>query len=281
MKRMIIGSEGEIGLELQKEGDDIVTIDLKESKNKNHHIIDVTDTKKMIETIEKERPDEIIFLAALLINDSKKDPELAKKVNHDSLVSLFEIIDRQKIKAIFISSIAVYSKEGDLNPSTVYGKLKLKLENKIHKFNLENHNNPIKILRLPSVIDIKKTTLNGITSFVGHLFNTKNKRLFIPVNKDRKFPGLFLEDINIVINHMFQLKETIKDVEAFTLSAGELEEKINKYKSLDIISKVIDDKQKVLDSWPETMNQNIKLNIKLTSIDEQLEKRKTWLKQKN
>lgn len=260
IRKLIIGSEGEIGKELQK-SDNFVTIDIKESKNKNHFIADVTNTKAIEEIIEKENINEIMFLSSLLVNASEANKAKAREINVDSLVNLFPIIKKNNIKVLFTSSIAIYDTSNNIDPSTQYGLLKKEAEEAIAEFNKENK--LIKVLRIPSVIDKESRGVNGITSFAGESFNTDHE-LTIGVSKEKRFPGIFKEDLPNAFKEFMNSNEWHKDVQGFSINGNEVEE----VQKIKIIEQIDENKNNILLSWPDNMDKNRLFNIKLSAFNE-------------
>lgn len=267
MKTLIIGSEGEIGQELQKQLNDCVTIDLKDSKNDKHYKLDVRDTIEINKIINKHEINKIFFLSSLLIKGSEENLENARSINKDSLINLFPIIREKNIRVLFTSSIAIYDEFNNLNPITNYGKLKLETENEINRFNLGT--NLISIVRLPSLININSKA-DGVTSFIGKVFNNlKEERYLIPIIKNKKIPAIFLEDAVKGLIEVLDSNITECDFESFSISGEDIE----KSTGIKVEEKINNKKNAIALSWPSNMKKERLYKSKFQTFESKLKEK--------
>ena len=136
MKILLTGANGMLAKSVIKrmQGEDIISTDVEE--------LDITNLDKVLQTVEKERPDYIINCAAYTsVDEAESNYDLAYKINTLGPKNLAIAANRYDLCLIHISTDYVFSgnleldkvyKEEDMaNPETVYGKTKLLGEQEI------------------------------------------------------------------------------------------------------------------------------------------------------
>ncbi len=112
----------------------------------NYQELDICDYKKVEEILKEEKITNVINLASILSALAEKYPDLAKKVNIDSTVNLFEMAWKYHFEIFFPSTIAIYGDDApktnvDLNvklsPSSLYGCSKVFMENLGHYYKVK------------------------------------------------------------------------------------------------------------------------------------------------
>jgi dTDP-4-dehydrorhamnose reductase len=128
---LITGSEGQLGNELKIVsknfyGYDFIFTDID--------TLDLTNPEQTSEFIKNSRPDWIINCAAYnLVDKAENEPEIAMRVNRDTVKNIIDAIKGSECKLIHISSDYVYdgnsnipySEEIPANPLSAYGRSKL------------------------------------------------------------------------------------------------------------------------------------------------------------
>ncbi len=134
MKAMIFGASGLLGKALMREwsADDVVGLSSRD--------VDIRDTDKMRDVVERARPDWIVLAAAYTnVDKCESHPDLAFAVNRDGAVNVAEAAKEAGAKLMFLSSDYVFDgkktspyETGDVrNPQSVYGRLKAEAEIKL------------------------------------------------------------------------------------------------------------------------------------------------------
>jgi len=148
MKILITGASGKIGkriVEALKINNDLVlltrhTDDFQEPLKTYN--VDISDLKALTKIVNKEKPNIIIHLAAVIGGNCDTDPVLTQKVNVDTTKYLGQLAQKNGVeKFIFSSTAAVYNQikleatteEENLQPKSTYGKSKLAAENELKK----------------------------------------------------------------------------------------------------------------------------------------------------
>ena len=158
--------------------------------NANFFKIDINNSKKMHEIIIKNNIDSVIHLAAVLsVGESEKNPKKYKKINIIGTKKLLLAIDKTNVRNIIFSSTCAVYKDGylkvsektKLEPTSVYGKTKLKGE-KLIKFFCKKNKINYGILRFFNVAGASSSGKIGQINQGDQLF----KNLSVEVQK--KYP---------------------------------------------------------------------------------------------
>jgi dTDP-4-dehydrorhamnose reductase len=131
MKAMILGASGLLGKALLREwaGDEIVGLGSRD--------LDIRDSDKVREVVEKACPDWIVLAAAYTnVDDCESHPDLVFAVNRDGAVNVAKAAKQAGAKLLFLSSDYVFDGKKTLpyetgdqrNPQSVYGRSKAEAE---------------------------------------------------------------------------------------------------------------------------------------------------------
>jgi dTDP-4-dehydrorhamnose reductase len=131
MRVTIFGASGLLGQALRREwdGDQVAGFSIED--------VDLRDTAKMFEIVEKQRPAWIVLAAAYTdVDGCESNQELAFAVNRDGAVNVAQAAKRAGARLLFLSSDYVFDgtktspyETGDArNPQSVYGRSKAEAE---------------------------------------------------------------------------------------------------------------------------------------------------------
>lgn len=280
MKKVLItGACGQIGTELaEKAGellgnDNVIITDIKRPFTANYPFeeLNVLDKNQWLKVIDKHKPDTVFHLAALLSATGEKNPELAWKLNMESLLYVLEFAKEGKIKKIFWpSSIAVFGpttpkinvpQHTVMEPTTVYGISKLAGERWCEWYYL-NHGVDVRSLRYPGLIGWKSEPGGGTTDYAVHIFYEaiKHRKYECFLKEDTLLPMMCMEDaIRATLQIMLAPAENIKirssyNVAAISFTPAELFENIKKIIPDFTIEYKPDFRQQIADSWPGSID---------------------------
>jgi nucleoside-diphosphate-sugar epimerase len=283
---LLIGATGQIGSELvlalrEKYGCDNVIaaghVRKPTSKILNSGpfvTLDVTKGKEIVEIVKKHKVNTIYHLAAVLSAVGEKNPRIAWDVNLGGLYNILEVARKYEISKIFWpSSIAVFGPETPrintpqetiMIPRTMYGVAKVSGEllcnYYFNRFGLD-----IRSVRYPGIISSETLPGGGTTDYAVEIFYEaiKNKRYECFVRKDTVLPLMYMPDcINAAIKIMETPSNQIKcrtsyNLASMSFSAEELALEIKKeIPDFKCIYKP-DSRQKIADSWPSTIDDNL------------------------
>ena len=280
-KILVIGSSGQIGtdlcLSLEKiyGSENIISSDLNPPKEKNHNKnflkLDVLDNEMLTRKVKEENISEIYLLAASLSALAEKNVLISWELNMNSLINVLELARKKIIKKIFWpSSIAVFGPDSPklntpqntiLNPSSIYGITKLAGE-KLCKYYYDKFDVDVRSLRLPGLIGWRSLAGGGTTDYAVEIFYyaLKNNDYTCFLSKETILPMMYMDDaIEAIIKIMTTKKENIKirtsyNISAVSFTPKELEKQIKIYFPNFSVKFKPDYRQKIADSWPDSID---------------------------
>lgn len=279
---LVIGSSGQIGSELVLElrkiygNSSVVASDIIPSSDEitssgPFEILDVTDSKKLLEVVKKHDISQVYLLAAILSANAEEKANLAWSLNMSSLFNVLNLAKEGVIRKIFWpSSIAVFGPNTDkintpqfaiTEPNTVYGISKLAgerwCEYYFNKFNVD-----VVSLRYPGLIGWKSLPGGGTTDYAVEIFHEaiKNKKYNCFLKKDSTLPMMYMSDaINATLNIMTTEAKNVKirssyNIAGVSFSPKEISDEIQRNISEFSITYTPDFRQKIADSWPNSID---------------------------
>lgn len=280
-KILVIGSSGQIGTDLCLSleriygAENIICSDLNPPKEKNHNKkflkLDVLDNEMLTRKVKEENISEIYLLAASLSALAEKNVLNSWELNMNSLINVLELARKKIIKKIFWpSSIAVFGPDSPklntpqnttLNPSSIYGITKLAGE-KLCKYYYDKFDVDIRSLRLPGLIGWRSLAGGGTTDYAVDIFYhaLKNNDYTCFLSKETTLPMMYMDDaIEAILKIMTTKKENIKirtsyNISAVSFTPKELEKQIKIYFPNFNVKFKPDYRQKIADSWPDSID---------------------------
>lgn len=280
-KILVIGSSGQIGTDLCLSleriygAENIICSDLNPPKDKNHRKnfikLDVLDNEMLTKKVKEENISEIYLLAASLSALAEKNVLISWELNMNSLINVLELARKKIIKKIFWpSSIAVFGPDSPklntpqnttLNPSSIYGITKLAGE-KLCQYYYDKFDVDVRSLRLPGLIGWRSLAGGGTTDYAVEIFYhaLKNNDYTCFLSKETILPMMYMDDaIEAILKIMTTKKENIKirtsyNISAVSFTPKELEKQIKIYFPNFNVKFKPDYRQKIADSWPDTID---------------------------
>ena len=279
---LVIGSSGQIGSELVLElrkiygnssviASDIIPSSDEITSSGPFEILDVTDSKKLLEVVKKHDISQVYLLAAILSANAEEKANLAWSLNMSSLFNVLNLAKEGVIRKMFWpSSIAVFGPNTDkintpqfaiTEPNTVYGISKLAgerwCEYYFNKFNVD-----VVSLRYPGLIGWKSLPGGGTTDYAVEIFHEaiKNKKYNCFLKKDSTLPMMYMSDaINATLKIMTTEAKNVKirssyNITGVSFSPKEISDEIQRNISEFSITYTPDFRQKIADSWPNSID---------------------------
>lgn len=277
---MVTGALGQIGSELvvalrKIYGlENVLCTDLKnasETKDPHYEQLDVNDTQRISEIIDKYKIDTVYHLAAMLSATAEKIPMKAWNLNMNSLLHFLEMAREKKIAHLFWpSSIAIFGADTPKNnteqnalaiPTTVYGISKRAGEfwcNYYHqKFGVD-----VRSIRYPGLISWKTMPGGGTTDYAVDIFyqalETGKYECFLSENT--ALPMMYMDDAIRATISLMQADgdklsiRTSYNLNALSFTPKELTAAIQKYMPDFEISYQPDFRQAIADTWPASID---------------------------
>jgi threonine 3-dehydrogenase len=238
---------------------------------------------------------EVVFhLAALLSTRGERDPELAHQVNVEGTLHLLRVAQNQSarlgrpVRFVFPSSIAVYGlastdekkkagrvKEDVHNvPITMYGCNKLYCEHLGRYFT--SHFRQLgalstaarldfRSLRFPGLISAETVPTGGTSDFGPEMLHAaaQGQPYTSFVGPEAKIPFMAMPDavtslVSLLEADRAKLSSSVYNVSAFSVSAGEIAERVKKAfpaAKIDFAPDAV--RSKIVDSWPEDIDDTL------------------------
>lgn len=277
-KVLVTGAFGQIGSELwpvlaRKYGlENVILLGHKNISADFKGIVEqgtILDKELLSEIIKKHEVNTIFHLVSILSAKGEIDPQDTWRVNMEGLQNILNIAAKRKIKMFWPSSIAVFGKESGrvnvpqyayLMPTTMYGVTKVAGEELcnyyFHKYRLD-----VRSIRFPGIISYKTEPGGGTTDYAVGMYYAavKKEKYTCFVRRDTVLPMMYMEDaISATLSLMSADTERIKirtsyNITALSFSVKDLEKEIQKFLPLKI-NYIPDERQKIADSWPQTID---------------------------
>jgi nucleoside-diphosphate-sugar epimerase len=211
------------------------------------------------------------LLAAILSATGEKNPGLAWNLNMQGLLNVLDIAREEKLhKVYWPSSIAVFGptspkkncpQQTIIEPITVYGISKYAGEFWCNYF-YQRYGVDVRSLRYPGLISYKSAPGGGTTDYAVEIFHealeANHYNCFL--NEDTYLPMMYMPD---AIKATIELMEAPADrisirtsynISAMSFSPAEIATEIRKYKPDFTISYQPDYRQKIAESWPQSID---------------------------
>jgi len=281
-KILIIGACGQIGTELTKKlrsiygTENVIASDVRKGDHDfvasgPFEVVNALDFNQVESTIEKHKVDEVYLMAALLSATAEKNPAFAWDLNMNSLFHVLNLAKAGKIKKIFWpSSIAVFGPTTPkkntpqytvMEPSTVYGISKQSGERWCEYYH-NIYGVDVRSIRYPGLISWSTPPGGGTTDYAVDIYHKalSDGKYTCFLSAETRLPMMYMDDaIRATVEIMQAPAENIKIRSSYNLSAmdftpDEITEAIKKEIPEFTIDYAPDFRQKIADSWPQSID---------------------------
>lgn len=275
---LITGAGGQIGtvlfkaLQDQLGKDNVIATDLRHMEIEGlFEIINVTDTARIEEVVDKYGVTEIYHLAALLSSKGENNIDLTWNINFTSYYNLLAMAHSKGIdKVFFPSTIGVFGpttpkietpQHTSFVPSTVYGISKITGE-LWGQYYATRYGLDVRSLRFPGVISYEVIPSGGTTDYAVEIFFAikKTGHYDCYLKEDSRLPMIYMPDvINATLSLMAADKADISiatgyNIMGFSLTPDEVYQEIKKHIPDATIAYAPDNRQQIADSWSESID---------------------------
>ncbi|WP_274474752.1 NAD-dependent epimerase/dehydratase family protein [Mangrovimonas aestuarii] len=281
-KILIIGACGQIGSELTQKlrgihgTDNVVAADINYGNldvvnSGPFEIVDAQDYTAVKVCVEKHGINTVYLMAAMLSATGEKYPMKAWDLNMSSLFHVLNLAKAKVIDKVFWpSSIAVFGpttpkqntpQRTVMEPTTVYGITK-QVGERWCEYYYNNYGVDVRSIRYPGIISWKTQPGGGTTDYAIDIYHKAltdgHYECFL--DKGTALPMMFMDDaIEATIKLMTAVEVDVKVRSSYNLAAisftpEEVEESIKKHMEDFNISFKPDFRQKIAESWPQSID---------------------------
>ena len=215
-KILVIGACGQIGTELtlalrqQYGGESVLAADLKREsdllKGGGPFLpLDIMDKMTLQVQVRRHGINTIYLLAAMLSASGEQQPQLAWRLNMESLLNTLEVAREEDVQKVFWpSSIAVFGPDATKTdcpqnalstPATVYGISKLSGEQWCHYY-FKRYGVDVRSIRYPGLISYKTLPGGGTTDYAIEIFHAaiRGETYSCFLRSDQRLPMMYMDD---------------------------------------------------------------------------------------
>ncbi len=284
-KILVIGACGQVGTELVENlqemygAANVVASDIRTSDNpifgeSDFEILNVLDKPKISEVFAKHKPTIVYHLAAMLSATAEAKPKYAWHLNMDGTFNIFDACLEYGVKRIFWpSSIAVFGpttprvntpQSTILEPNTIYGITKLAGERYCEYYHMR-YGLDVRSIRYPGLIGWKSLPGGGTTDYAVDIFHQalKTQSYTSFLGAETTLPMMYMEDaVRATLEITEASSESIKlrssyNIAGVSFNPTELAAEITKHIPDFKIDYDIDQRQKIADSWPQSIDDTV------------------------
>lgn len=284
-KVLVIGACGQVGTELVENLQNIhgssrvVASDIKTPTNEvllNSEFVhlNVLDKVQIKEVFQTHKPTIVYHLAALLSATAEENPKFGWELNMDGTFNIFDACIDHGVKRIFWpSSIAVFGpttprvntpQSTILEPNTIYGITKLAGE-RYCEYYFNRYNLDVRSIRYPGLIGWKSLPGGGTTDYAVDIFHQalKNGKYDCFLNEQTTLPMMHMEDavratleITDAPSNLIKVRSSY-NIAGVSFNPEQLTQEIKKHIPQFKVSYQPDHRQKIANSWPESIDDQI------------------------
>lgn len=280
-KVLVIGALGQLGSELTLAlrdlhgTENVIASDLKQPEGKiaegPFEVLNAMDKERLFKIAEEHKITQVYHLAAILSAKGESDPKLAWQLNMESLIHVLDLAKEKNLdKVYWPSSIAVFGPSTPrvntpqntvMDPNTVYGISKLAGERWCEYYH-QKYGVDVRSLRYPGLIGYKAKPGGGTTDYAVDIFYKalEENKYESFLSKDSYLPMMYMDDaVKATIDLMESDSDKIKvrssyNVAAISFSPEEIAAEIKLHRPDFTITYNPDFRQKIADSWPDSID---------------------------
>lgn len=284
-KILVIGASGQIGVELTLAlrkiygAANVVASDLREEndllKGTGPYVsMDVMNKEMLHVQVIRQNITQIYLLAAILSATGEKNPNLAWHLNMQGLLNVLDIAREEKLQKVYWpSSIAVFGptsprqlcpQQTIIEPITVYGISKYAGEFWCNYYH-QRYGVDVRSIRYPGLISYKSAPGGGTTDYAVEIYSEAlaEKKYQCFLQEDTYLPMMYMQDaIRATMELMHAPVENISvrtsyNISGMSFSPKEIAASIQKHIPEFSLTCVPDYRQKIANSWPESIDDSV------------------------
>ena len=283
---LIIGASGQIGSELtmalRRLYSNVIAADLKDPTDEVKQSgpferLDALNKNGIYDCIQRNNVTQVYHLAAILSATGEKNPELAWRVNMKGLRNVLDAcIEKGVHKLFWPSTIAVFGPTTPrqhtpqytvMEPNTIYGISK-QAGDRWCDYYFQKKNLDVRSVRYPGLISYKTPGGGGTTDYAIDIYfeAKRNKHFTCFLSEGTRLPMMYMPDaIRATIELMEAKAEKIRVRSSYNIAAisftpseqaASIQKNIRDFK----IDYAPDFRQKIAESWPESIDDSVAKN---------------------
>jgi threonine 3-dehydrogenase len=275
---LITGANGQIGSVLTQElrqrmgADRVVATDIRDPEQKTEgpfERLDALDSERLEQLIRRYEITTIYHLAAILSAKGEQNPRQAWQINMESLFNVLEAARKHQLQLFFPSSIAVFGdntprqdtpQDTIMQPTTVYGISKVAGEQWCQYYH-QKYGVDVRSVRYPGIIGYQSMPGGGTTDYAVDIYHKAvlGEPFDCFLSGETRLPMLYMDDaIRATIELMEAPAEQITvrtsyNLAGMSFSPAEVAAEIQRYIPEFTIQYAPDFRQKIADSWPNSI----------------------------
>lgn len=281
-KILITGANGQIGSVLSQSlraiygQDQVIVSDIQETDEDRRPFcfLDILNVTRLKEILQDYEITEVYHLAAILSANGEWNPQKTWNVNLNGYLSLLELAKELPTiqKIFFPSTIAVFGpttprkqtpQHTALEPTTVYGMSKASGE-LWSKYYFDRYGLDIRSVRYPGIIGYQSMPGGGTTDYAVEIYHEalKHGKYECFLQSDTNLPMMYMEDaIRATVEIMQAPAEHVKVRTSYNLAAmsftpAQVTASIRRHISDFEVTYKPDHRQKIAESWTESIDDN-------------------------
>lgn len=285
-KILVIGACGQLGSELTNElgklfgNNNVIASDISKPNaaiaDFAFEQLDVMNADQLKTIVEDHTITQVYHLAAILSAKGEENPQWAWNLNMTGLLNVLELAKEKSLRIYWPSSIAVFGpttprantpQDTVMDPNTVYGISKLAGE-RWCEYYFEKYGVDVRSLRYPGLIGYKSLPGGGTTDYAVDIYHKalRNAPFECFLSENTYLPMMYMSDaIKATLDLMQAPAEQIKvrssyNVSAISFSPKEMVESIKKQIPEFSATYQPDFRQKIADSWPDSIDDSVARN---------------------
>lgn len=280
---LVIGACGQLGSELTNElgklfgNTNVIASDISKPNaaiaDFTFEQLDVMNAGQLKAIVENHAITQIYHLAAILSAKGEENPQWAWTLNMTGLLNVLELAKEKNLRIYWPSSIAVFGpttprantpQDTVMDPNTVYGISKLAGE-RWCEYYFEKYGVDVRSLRYPGLIGYKSLPGGGTTDYAVDIYHKalRNEPFECFLSEDTYLPMMYMSDaIKATLDLMQAPADQIKvrssyNASAISFSPKEIVESIKKQIPEFSATYKPDFRQKIADSWPDSIDDSV------------------------
>lgn len=238
---------------------------------KNFEVLNVLDKKKVEYVVKTFKPDYIVHFAAILSASGERNPKLCLSVNIDGFKNMLDIACDKNIPLFSPSTIAAFGqstpKSGTPNitimrPSTVYGCTKV-FNELLGSYYKKKYGMDFRSIRYPQVISCTEA-FGGSGDYSIEIFYgaMRNKAYTCYLQENTRMSFVYIDDLiegtlKFIESDSKNFGDVVYNIQSCSFSVKELAEEIKRFVPEFKMNHLIDFRQKIVDTWPESLDDNL------------------------